>query len=451
MQLRRPRARSVRARRSADRAAAPRRRPSRPASSACSSTPSRAIDPILAVERQWSAYLATITCASSAAAGSPRSIGRERRCRLARCARRRGRPASGARGGSPGSAPARSRAARRRPRPAVRSAAPQSGQVQLPAHARGPRGRSSGGSARAGRRMSRVGCGASTDSRRGIVGSVDRGSSDRGGGASRRRRAAAPARRSGSSVSAERPKRQRRSRITSALSASMCTSFCPSRCSSTSIRTCSVATSRTRGFTRRMRACAALLHAHDARAITSTCMRLPRAFGPSPVDALEQHRQLRGRQVHGTRSSPAATRSDRARAASRTGTALAVRPQQLDQIAALAAEHEHVATMRIALSVVFHERREPVHAAAHVGHAGGQPDLRARRQRDHERRDRQSITTCSASRDTLTVDADRAARQHDLQVPVGFERGRGRSVPSSPATAPAPRSSMRTPTARTPS
>ncbi len=51
-----------------------------------------------------------------------------------------------------------------------------------------------------------------------------------------------------------------------------------------------------------------------------------------------------------------------------------VMPEHLDQIAAAAAEDVKIARMRIASEGLLHLQRQPVHAPAHVGGAGGDPD-----------------------------------------------------------------------------
>src|SRR4051812_12670660 len=58
-------------------------------------------------------------------------------------------------------------------------------------------------------------------------------------------------------------------------------------------------------------------------------------------------------------------------------------PEDLQKIAAPAAEDEKMARVRIALEHLLHQERQPVHAFAHVGAAGGQPDPRPTRERDH--------------------------------------------------------------------
>src|SRR3546814_998222 len=54
--------------------------------------------------------------------------------------------------------------------------------------------------------------------------------------------------------------------------------------------------------------------------------------------------------------------------------ALAVIPEQLDQIAALAAEREQRARVRTLLQHLLHQHREPIEPLAHIGGAAGQID-----------------------------------------------------------------------------
>src|SRR5258708_38336807 len=62
---------------------------------------------------------------------------------------------------------------------------------------------------------------------------------------------------------------------------------------------------------------------------------------------------------------------------------LAAGPQPLDQPATLAAEHEQVPTVRVALQHLLHQQRQAVEATAHVRHTARQPYPRLRRQPDH--------------------------------------------------------------------
>jgi hypothetical protein len=66
--------------------------------------------------------------------------------------------------------------------------------------------------------------------------------------------------------------------------------------------------------------------------------------------------------------------------------ALAVMPENLDQISSFASEDEDVTTVGIAVQRLLHLKGQPVHAAPHVGMAGRQPDPGPRREADHRRR-----------------------------------------------------------------
>src|SRR5689334_14567734 len=81
--------------------------------------------------------------------------------------------------------------------------------------------------------------------------------------------------------------------------------------------------------------------------------------------------------------------------------AIAAPPQQLDQIPAPAAEHEHVTGERTLLQRGLYLRSEAVHATAHVSHACGEPHTRTQRQRAHL--DNVSSTRRSASSATSPV------------------------------------------------
>src|SRR6266851_8762299 len=70
-------------------------------------------------------------------------------------------------------------------------------------------------------------------------------------------------------------------------------------------------------------------------------------------------------------------------------------PENLDQVAAPAAEHIEIAGMRVALQTLLHLDRQAVHAAPHVGVPDRQPHPHTGRNRDH-RRD-SALTTAAAS------------------------------------------------------
>src|SRR5215211_6857990 len=74
-------------------------------------------------------------------------------------------------------------------------------------------------------------------------------------------------------------------------------------------------------------------------------------------------------------------------------------PKHLDQIAPAPAENVEIASMGISAKCFLDLERQPVHAAAHVGHPSRQPDPNPRRDRDH-RRSTTSSTRASAAAST---------------------------------------------------
>src|SRR5271156_1875323 len=72
-------------------------------------------------------------------------------------------------------------------------------------------------------------------------------------------------------------------------------------------------------------------------------------------------------------------------------------PENLDQLAALAAEHVEVAAVRIALERLLNHKGQRVHTATHVGVAGRNPHPYPRSNRDHRRRPSASTATAAVS------------------------------------------------------
>src|SRR5450432_1686032 len=62
-----------------------------------------------------------------------------------------------------------------------------------------------------------------------------------------------------------------------------------------------------------------------------------------------------------------------------------VMPQDLGQIAAATAEYEEIAAMGITLETLLNLKRQPLHAAPHVGMPSRNPDPDAARNRNHRR------------------------------------------------------------------
>src|ERR1700733_8597386 len=110
------------------------------------------------------------------------------------------------------------------------------------------------------------------------------------------------------------------------------------------------------------------------------------SYRPSPVDAFEQHRELRAAQrdhsfvrLRPYEAAPFETFGEQAES-------VAVPPEQLDQIATLAAENENVARERVLFEHSLCDGAQACEAAPQVRDAGGDPDARAGRQRDHRLR-----------------------------------------------------------------
>src|SRR5215472_8557593 len=104
---------------------------------------------------------------------------------------------------------------------------------------------------------------------------------------------------------------------------------------------------------------------------------------PPPVDAFQQHRQLRAAQRHCTffRLRPDETATFQP--LGEQTESVAIPPKELDQIATPAAEDENMARVRILLQRRLRDGTQPGEAASQIGNAGGNPDIRAGGQRNH--------------------------------------------------------------------
>lgn len=115
-----------------------------------------------------------------------------------------------------------------------------------------------------------------------------------------------------------------------------------------------------------------------------SCLDLRRPGGAlrvTPVDAFEQHRQLRSRQRHTpVLGGLGPHEASRLQTLAEQAHPVAIEPQHLDAITAAATEHEHVPTERIRLQAYLYLGRQAVEPAAHVGHARYDPDARVGRQ-----------------------------------------------------------------------
>ena len=134
-------------------------------------------------------------------------------------------------------------------------------------------------------------------------------------------------------------------------------------------------------------------------------LRRPGSLRPAPVDAFQKHRQLRASQTNGAFGSLRPDESSSLQTLGKQTKAVAVEPQQLDDVTAASAENEDVTGERLLLKHRLHLRTETLEAAPHVGHAGGDPYPRSGAQLNHlcklSRIDRSN--TGSAPHSTLIV------------------------------------------------
>ena len=143
----------------------------------------------------------------------------------------------------------------------------------------------------------------------------------------------------------------------------------------------------------------------------------PCAYRTAPVDAFEKHGKLGGREMDralgGLRPDEAAT----LQALGKEAQAVTIPPQQFDEIATPATEDEDVTTEGISAQPLLGDSCQTIEAPAHVGHPGGEPDARSRRQADHRGR-RVVSTVCRTSRSTRPL-REMRARPSSMSIRPG--------------------------------
>ncbi len=102
-----------------------------------------------------------------------------------------------------------------------------------------------------------------------------------------------------------------------------------------------------------------------------------------PVEAFEQHRQLRRRQVDFSFTDGRPDEAAAFEAFDEQAQAIVVGPQQLYHVATATTEDKQMPAERVGVERALYARRQAVEAIAHVGNAGDQPDAGARRERYH--------------------------------------------------------------------
>lgn len=131
---------------------------------------------------------------------------------------------------------------------------------------------------------------------------------------------------------------------------------------------------------------------------SSHLQRTPRLLRDPPVDAFQQHRQLRLAEMHFAIVRRWPYKPPALKPLGKQAGALAIPPDDLEQVSASATEHKQVAAERIFRQRLLCQCGKPAKAFAHVGHACGQPHSGRCRNRDHVvRRSARSTFTSDGS------------------------------------------------------
>jgi hypothetical protein len=154
-------------------------------------------------------------------------------------------------------------------------------------------------------------------------------------------------------------------------------------------------------------------------------MRWPCSHRTSPVDAFQQHRQLRARQCHraAARLWPHEARSFQA--LGKQTHPVPVMPQHFQQITASSAKEEHLPVEGILEQLVLHQRSQTIKAASKIGHARRQPNTRTGWNSDHWA-DKISSTFMSAARSTPPWTRTRYGRVHSISIQLASDAGAAR-------------------------
>ena len=93
----------------------------------------------------------------------------------------------------------------------------------------------------------------------------------------------------------------------------------------------------------------------------------------TPVNAFQKHRQLRTRQRHGSALSLRPYEAATLQALLEKAKAIAIEPEQLDHVAALAAEDENMAGIALLFQHCLDQRTQPLKAATQIREPSGNP------------------------------------------------------------------------------
>ena len=106
----------------------------------------------------------------------------------------------------------------------------------------------------------------------------------------------------------------------------------------------------------------------------------------TPIDAFQQHRQLRTRQTNGAFRSLRPDESAPFQTLGKQTKAVAIEPENFYDVATAPSENKDVTGERLLLEHSLHLRAQAVEATSHIGHAGGDPDLHPGAEFNHLRR-----------------------------------------------------------------
>ena len=130
--------------------------------------------------------------------------------------------------------------------------------------------------------------------------------------------------------------------------------------------------------------------------------RRERPLWATPVDALQQHRQLCRRQRHRARRGHRPDEPTPVEPLGEQAQALPIEPQQLDQMTPLAPEREQRARVRVLGQHLLHQYRQAIEPFAHVGDATRQEHPR-RQRRGAQRSTDNTRASAPASTDPSTL------------------------------------------------
>src|SRR5271154_498777 len=117
----------------------------------------------------------------------------------------------------------------------------------------------------------------------------------------------------------------------------------------------------------------------------------------SPIDPLEQHRQLGAAQRHRPAGRLRPNKASAFEPLGQQTKPVAVEPEQLHDVPSAATEDEDMTGKRLLFEHRLHLSAESMEATAHVGHTSRDPDPCSRRKRNHERRLLSTVRTIARS------------------------------------------------------